>query len=84
MRGRGVGSSLNRIALGQMAKDGLEYAGVRTLANNYPAMRNCFCTGFDVTSSSLHFHQWIRDARVSRGMGNLNSGYYGTNVVSQA
>ncbi len=65
IRQRGVGSTLNRVALAQMAQNGLEYAGVRTLANNYAAMRNCFCTGFAVTSSSLHFHAWIRRARVS-------------------
>lgn len=65
MRERGVGSALNRVALGHMAQNGLQYAGVRTLANNYAAIRNCFCTGFAVTSSSLHFHEWIKRARVS-------------------
>lgn len=62
----GLGSALNRSALRRMAQDGLAYAGVRTLANNYPALRNCFGSGFGVTSASLHFHMWIRRAKTSR------------------
>jgi ribosomal protein S18 acetylase RimI-like enzyme len=61
----GLGSALNRVVLRQMTQDGLAYAGVRTLANNYPALRNCLTTGFGVTSSSLHFHMWIRRAKSS-------------------
>lgn len=62
----GLGSALNMVALQHMEKSGLEYVGVRTLANNYPAMRNCLSTGFGVTSSSLHFHRWVRRAKVSQ------------------
>jgi|GEM_PF-752232 len=65
-RKHGLGLGLNNAALRHMFQDGLEYAGVRTLVNNYPAMRNCFATGFAVTSSSLHFHKWIRRAKVSQ------------------
>lgn len=60
MRKNGVGASLNRVALHTMARERVSYVGVRTLANNYPALRNCLTTGFSVTSSSLHFHRWVR------------------------
>jgi ribosomal protein S18 acetylase RimI-like enzyme len=63
MRKNGVGAALNRVALAAMVRDGVSYVGVRTLANNYPALRNCLTTGFSVTSSSLHFHRWVRRPR---------------------
>jgi ribosomal protein S18 acetylase RimI-like enzyme len=59
-RNRGLGACLNRAALHRMARQGVQYVGVRTLANNYPALRITFKTGFAVTSSSLHFHRWIQ------------------------
>jgi ribosomal protein S18 acetylase RimI-like enzyme len=62
-RKKGVGASLNRVALQAMAQERVTYVGVRTLANNYPALRNCLSTGFSVTSSSLHFHRWVRRPR---------------------
>jgi ribosomal protein S18 acetylase RimI-like enzyme len=63
MRKSGIGAALNRVALQEMVRDRVTYVGVRTLANNYPALRNCLTTGFSVTSSSLHFHRWVRRPR---------------------
>lgn len=63
MRTNGIGAALNRVALSAMARKRVRYVGVRTLANNYPALRNCLTTGFSVTSSSLHFHRWVRRPR---------------------
>lgn len=57
---KGLGAYLNRAALQGMAQQGVQYVGVRTLANNYPALRITFKTGFAVTSTSLHFHRWIK------------------------
>ena len=57
---RGLGACLNRAALQRMAQQGVQYVGVRTLANNYPALKITFKTGFTVTSTSLHFHRWIK------------------------
>lgn len=57
---RGLGAYLNRAALQGMARQGVQYVGVRTLANNYPALRITFKTGFAITSTSLHFHRWIK------------------------
>jgi ribosomal protein S18 acetylase RimI-like enzyme len=62
-RKNGIGAALNRVALLAMAQEGVTYVGVRTLANNYPALRNCLTTGFSVTSSSLHFHRWVKRPR---------------------
>jgi GNAT superfamily N-acetyltransferase len=64
IRNRGLGACLNRAALYRMAQQGVQYVGVRTLANNYPALRITFKTGFAVTSTSLHFHRWIKRARI--------------------
>jgi ribosomal protein S18 acetylase RimI-like enzyme len=58
-RNRGLGAVLNQMALGEMAKQGIKIAAVRTLASNYPALKTCLRTGFTVTSTSLHFHRWI-------------------------
>jgi ribosomal protein S18 acetylase RimI-like enzyme len=63
-RNRGLGASLNRAALYRMAQQGVQYVGVRTFANNYPALRITFKTGFAVTSTSLHFHQWIKRPKI--------------------
>jgi len=62
-RNRGLGACLNRASLQRMARQGVRYVGVRTLANNYPALRITFKTGFAVTSTSLHFHRWIKRPR---------------------
>jgi ribosomal protein S18 acetylase RimI-like enzyme len=64
-RKNGIGAALNRIALHAMAQETVTYVGVRTLANNYAALRNCLTTGFSVTSSSLHFHRWVRRPRLA-------------------
>lgn len=64
IRNRGLGACLNRAALQRMAQQGVQYVGVRTLANNYPALRITFKTGFAVTSTSLHFHRWIKRPKV--------------------
>ncbi len=63
-RNRGLGACLNRAALQRMAQQGVQYVGVRTLANNYPALRITFKTGFAVTSTSLHFHRWIKRPKI--------------------
>ncbi len=59
-RERGLGTALNLWALHDMAGKGAVYAAVRTLAGNYPALAACYRTGFRVTSTSVHFHRWIR------------------------
>ncbi len=59
-RSRGLGAALNRHALHDMAAQGASFAAVRTLASNYAAMGTCYKTGFKVTSTSLHFHRWVR------------------------
>jgi ribosomal protein S18 acetylase RimI-like enzyme len=78
VRKNGIGAALNRVALIDMAQERVTYVGVRTLANNYPALRNCLTTGFSVTSSSLRFHRWVKRPRpalrksVSEGNGNVS------------
>lgn len=63
-RSKGLGGALNDWALYDMVQEGAQYAAVRTLGSNYPAMGTCYKTGFRVTSTSLHFHRWIhRPAR---------------------
>jgi ribosomal protein S18 acetylase RimI-like enzyme len=59
-RNRGLGAYLNHAALQAMARQDIQYVGVRTLANNYPALRITYKSGFTVTSASLHFHRWIK------------------------
>jgi ribosomal protein S18 acetylase RimI-like enzyme len=59
-RNRGIGVALNQWALYHLAQKNPVFAAVRTLANNYAAMATCFRTGFSITSTSLHFHKWIR------------------------
>lgn len=65
-RNRGLGAQLNRVALSQMARQEVQFAAVRTLASNYPALKITAKTGFGVTSTSLHFHRWIRRPRAAR------------------
>jgi len=64
-RNRGLGAALNRAALHRMAREGVVYVAVRTLASNYSALRITFRTGFAVTSTSLHFHRWIQRPRTA-------------------
>lgn len=59
-RSRGLGAALNNEALFHLSDEGVQFVAVRTLASNYAALGNCYKTGFKVTSSSLHFHRWIR------------------------
>lgn len=63
-RQRGLGVALNGHALKWLKDAGAEFAAVRTLASNYPAIRTLFRSGFGVTSSSLHFHKWIHRPRL--------------------
>ncbi len=56
-RNRGLGAALNRAALYRMARQGMQYAAVRTFSSNYPALRICLRTGFAVTSTTLLFHR---------------------------
>lgn len=79
-RNRGLGAQLNRVALYGMADEGVQFAAVRTLASNYPALRITAHTGFTVTSTSLHFHRWIRQPRATRRPATSMS----TNVFSLA
>ncbi|MDQ7784024.1 MAG: GNAT family N-acetyltransferase [Desulfomonilaceae bacterium] len=65
-RNRGLGAQLNRIALSEMVREGVQFAAVRTLASNYPALRITARTGFSVTSTSLHFHRWIKRPKAAR------------------
>jgi ribosomal protein S18 acetylase RimI-like enzyme len=60
VRNRGLGVVLNRWALYHLAEKNTVFVAVRTLASNYAALATCFRTGFRVTSTSLHFHKWIR------------------------
>jgi ribosomal protein S18 acetylase RimI-like enzyme len=59
-RNRGIGLALNQRALYHLAEKKAVFAAVRTLANNYAALATCFRTGFSITSTSLHFHKWVR------------------------
>jgi ribosomal protein S18 acetylase RimI-like enzyme len=59
-RSRGLGVALNNWALHSMKEKGANYAAVRTLASNYPAIGAVYRSGFRVTSTSLHFHRWIQ------------------------
>ncbi len=59
-RNRGIGIALNRWALYPLAEGEAAFVAVRTSASNYAALATCFHTGFKVTSTSLHFHKWIR------------------------
>lgn len=59
-RNRGLGVTLNRWALYHLAEKYAVFAAVRSLASNYAALATCFRTGFSITSTSLHFHKWIR------------------------
>jgi len=59
-RRKGIGEALNCAALGWMASMGVTFAGVRTLASNYPALKTCLASDFRISSTSLHFHRWIR------------------------
>jgi GNAT superfamily N-acetyltransferase len=60
VRNRGLGAALNNYSLYHLSREGVQFVAVRTLASNYAALGNCYKTGFKVTSSSLHFHRWIR------------------------
>ncbi|OGP90090.1 MAG: hypothetical protein A2156_06715 [Deltaproteobacteria bacterium RBG_16_48_10] len=60
VRNRGLGVALNQWALYHLAEEKAVFVAVRTLANNYPALAVCFRTGFQITSTSLHFHKWVR------------------------
>jgi GNAT superfamily N-acetyltransferase len=73
-RNRGLGVALNRMALREMAREGIAVAAVRTLASNYPALKTCFRTGFTVTSTSLHFHRWIHRPRIPASIPPSRSG----------
>jgi ribosomal protein S18 acetylase RimI-like enzyme len=60
VRNRGLGVALNQWALYHLAEKNAVFAAVRTLASNYAALATCLRTGFSITSTSLHFHKWIR------------------------
>ncbi len=55
---RGIGHLLNTAALNHLAAQGADHVSVRTLGNNYPAMRILYKSGFKISSSDFHFHYW--------------------------
>jgi ribosomal protein S18 acetylase RimI-like enzyme len=65
IRSRGLGKALNQWALYHLAQKGVAYAAVRTMASNYPALALVHRTGFQMTSTSLHFHKWVARPTVS-------------------
>ena len=64
-RNRGLGKALNQWALYHLAQKGVVYAAVRTMASNYAALTLVYRTGFQMTSTSLHFHKWVARPKVS-------------------
>jgi ribosomal protein S18 acetylase RimI-like enzyme len=64
-RNRGLGKALNQWALYHLAQKGVVYAAVRTMASNYAALALVYRTGFQMTSTSLHFHKWVARPTVS-------------------
>jgi ribosomal protein S18 acetylase RimI-like enzyme len=64
-RNRGLGKALNQWALYHLARKGVVYAAVRTMASNYAALALVYRTGFQMTSTSLHFHKWVARPTVS-------------------
>jgi ribosomal protein S18 acetylase RimI-like enzyme len=64
-RNRGLGKALNQWAVHHLDQKGVVYAAVRTMASNYAALSLVYRTGFQVTSTSLHFHKWVVRPRVS-------------------
>jgi ribosomal protein S18 acetylase RimI-like enzyme len=68
VRNRGIGLALNQWALYHLAEKNAVFAAVRTLANNYAALATCFRTGFSITSTSLHFHKWVRRPAIYHGV----------------
>ena len=58
-RNRGLGGALNEWALHDLARKGVTFVAVRTMASNYSALALCIRSGFRVTSTSLHFHKWV-------------------------
>jgi ribosomal protein S18 acetylase RimI-like enzyme len=64
-RNRGLGGALNQWALHHLAQENAVFVAVRTLASNYAALATCLRTGFSITSTSLHFHKWIRRPAIS-------------------
>jgi ribosomal protein S18 acetylase RimI-like enzyme len=65
IRNRGLGKALNQWALHHLAQKGVVYAAVRTMASNYAALALVYRTGFQMTSTSLHFHKWVARPTVS-------------------
>jgi ribosomal protein S18 acetylase RimI-like enzyme len=65
LRNKGLGQALNQWALYHLARNGVAFAAVRTMASNYAALAVCYHTGFRMTSASLHFHKWTARPTVS-------------------
>jgi ribosomal protein S18 acetylase RimI-like enzyme len=65
LRSMGLGKALNQWALYHLAQKGVVYAAVRTMASNYAALALVYRTGFQMTSTSLHFHKWVARPTVS-------------------
>jgi ribosomal protein S18 acetylase RimI-like enzyme len=64
-RNRGLGKALNQWALYHLAQMGIVFVAVRTMASNYAALTLVSRTGFQMTSTSLHFHKWVARPTVS-------------------
>ena len=57
-RCRGIGHLLNTAALKDLAANGADHVVVRTLGNNFPAIRILSKSGFEISSLDCHFHYW--------------------------
>mgnify|MGYP000187957119 CR=1 FL=1 len=57
-RCRGIGHLLNTAALNDLAANGADHVVVRTLGNNFPAIRILSKSGFEISSLDCHFHYW--------------------------
>lgn len=55
---KGLGSQLNAFIVNLLKKENYDICAVKTLSDNYSALRICNKLGFKITASSLLFHKW--------------------------
>jgi L-amino acid N-acyltransferase YncA len=55
---KGLGVQLNIYVLNMLKSEGYDICAVKTLSDNYSALRICNKLGFKITGSSLLFHKW--------------------------
>lgn len=58
--GKGIGSKLNSFAINYLKNNNFDICAIKTLSDNYYALRICNKLGFKITSSSLLFHKWMK------------------------